>query len=515
MRAALEKLPLSVILMLVSSLLMLVPASHALVAGEYAVSRSFFYSGLELSFLAGFLAIARSGRTAGDDPRRTLLALSASFVALPLALALPFHEAVGNTTWINAYVEMVSSLTTTGASMFEDPARLPASVHLWRALVGWFGGLIMWVAAVAVLAPLAMGGFEVRADAGEDARAGITAGNAIGSGRAQDIRSASLSQRLAAFSMKLAPLYAGLTLVLWVGLIVAGDTPFVAANHAMSTLATSGISPVGGLSGGSAGTAGEVMIAVFLVFAVSRLAFDRQGQRGTLHRLLADPEMRLGAAIVVGVTAVLFLRHWIGAYGVAAEANLLAGLRALWGMAFTVLSFLTTTGFESAAWAGARDWSALDTQGLVLMALALIGGGVATTAGGAKLLRVYAMYKHSSRELQKLLLPSSIAGAGREARHIRSRGAFRAWIFFMLTALAVALYMLAFALTGLDFPTALVLTTAALTTTGPLAAWVTPDPVIYETLANGPKLILASAMIVGRLEILAIVVLVSPEIWRR
>ncbi len=508
MRRALEKLPLSVILMVASAGLMLVPAGHALAIGDHAVARSFFYSGLELGALAGFVTIAISGRAPSDDPRRHLLALAAAFVALPLALALPFHEAVGNTSWLNSYVEMVSSLTTTGATLFEDPARLPASVHLWRATVGWFGGLIMWVAAVAVLAPLALGGFEVRAGDDDPGRAGRGRG-------AADIRLARFSERLATYSIRLAPLYTGLTLILWIGLIMAGDTPFVAINHAMSTLSTSGISPVGGLSGGTAGYAGEAMIAIFLVFAISRLAFAREGRAGQVGTLLADPEMRLGLGIAGGVTVVLFLRHWIGAYGVAAEADLLAGARALWGTGFTVLSFLTTTGFDSQSWAGARDWSALDTQGLVLMALALIGGGVATTAGGAKLLRVYALYKHATRELQKAILPASVAGAGRAARHIRSQGAFRAWIFFMLTALALAGFVLAFALSGLDFRTSLVLTTAALTTTGPLAHWATPDPILYETLATAPKLILAAAMIVGRLEILAIVALISPEIWRR
>ncbi len=515
MLAALRTLPLMVSLMLVSALLMLVPASHAAAIGQWAVARAFFYSGLELGIVAGLITIALAGRPASDDPRRHLLGLAGAFVLLPLALALPFYEAASNVSWLDAWLEMVSALTTTGASFFEDPARLPPSVHLWRALVGWLGGFIIWVAAVAILAPLALGGFELRADQGAEGGGGFFAGDAAVAGQGQGMRSASLGERLAAYALKLAPLYGGLTLLLWVGLFLAGDSPLVAASHAMSTLSTSAISPVGGLAGSGAGFAGEVMVALFLVFAISRLAFAREGRGAEPRGFLGDPEMRLGLALVGAVSLALFVRHWTGGYGGQADSRFLDGARALWGMGFTVLSFLTTTGFESEAWLGARDWSALEDQGLVLMALTLIGGGVATTAGGAKLLRVYAMYKHSTRELQKLLLPDSVAGAGRQARHIRSRGAFRAWIFFMLTALALALFMLAFALSGLDFRAALVLSTAGLTTTGPLASWAYGEPLIYESLGTVPRLILAVAMIVGRLEILAIVALISPDIWRR
>ena len=95
---------------------------------------------------------------------------------------------------------------------------------------------------------------------------------------------------------------------------------------------------------------------------------------------------------------------------------------------------------------------------------------MATTAGGAKLLRVYALYKHGLRELERLVHPHSVGGSGGEARHLRRRGAYMAWLFFMLMALSLALVMAAFALTGSAFEEALVLAVAGLTTTGPLAA---------------------------------------------
>ncbi len=518
MLAALARLPLLVAMMAVSAALMLIPAAHAAVVQDFHVARVFFYSALVFGFLTLFLAIATAGRPEVEDPRRHLLSLLGLFSGLPLMLAVPFHQAVLDTSFLNAYVEMVSGLTTTGATLFETPGRLAPSVHLWRGIVGWLGGLIMWVAAVAILAPMALGGFEVQAAPGEEG-GGLLGGNApaaAASGAAlRAMEAAHTSARLGLYTRRLAPLYAGLTLLLWIGLFLAGDSPLVALIHAMSTMSTSGISPVGGLGEGGAGLAGEAMVAVFLVFAISRLAFSRDGRRVERGRFFADPEVRLGLAIVGLVTAVLFLRHWIGAYEVDEEANLAAGIGALWGTAFTVLSFLTTAGFVSAEWVSAQGWSGLESQGLVLLGLALIGGGVATTAGGAKLLRVYALYQHSLRELERLVLPSAVGGAGRLARHIRSRGAFRAWIFFMLTALSVAGFMIAFSLAGEGFETSMILTLAGLTTTGPLAQWAAAEPISYALLGAGPKLILSAAMIAGRLETLAIVALLNPELWRR
>ncbi|MCP5038363.1 MAG: TrkH family potassium uptake protein [Rhodobacteraceae bacterium] len=514
-----SKLPVVVMIMGVFAAFMLIPATHALTAKEYYVARVFFYSGLVFGFLTLFVAITTAGRARDGFARIHLLALLAVFTLLPLMLAVPVHQAVGNTSFLNAYVEMVSSLTTTGATLYDDPSRLPRSVHLWRALVGWLGGLIIWVGAIAILAPMALGGFEVRGLGGgmssglAPRKGALSAG--VSAGHSQITQVADISDRIRTYSVQLAPLYTGLTAVLWIGLILAGETPFIAFCHALSTLSTSGISPVGGLSGGDAGRSGELLVAIFLLFAISRAAFSREGRLGRSKTFVKDPEVRLAVTLVSFVTVVLILRHWIGAYDVEEELNLSTGLDALWGTAFTVLGFLTTAGFESDAWAAARSWSGLQSPGLVLMGLALIGGGVATTAGGAKLLRVYALYKHSLREMEKLVHPSSVGGAGGEARHIRSRGAYLAWVFFMLMTMSVAAFMTLFSLTGEGFETSMILTISALTTTGPLASFAAAEPVSYGDLTSSAKLILSAAMVMGRLETLAIVALLGRDIWRR
>src|SRR6056297_3198639 len=506
MTARLLRFPLFLILTGIAALLMLLPALDAVMRGNLQVAGAFFYAALLGLAAAVTIGLAISGRVARREPTdaQHLGSLLLAYLLLPLYLALPFHEGVQTTSFLNAYVEMVSSLTTTRTTMFDAPGRIADSLHLWRGLVGWAGGLLIWISASAVLAPMSLGGFEVtvRAEPGQD--------DAM-LGRFQR---AQPSRRVAQATRLLTPVYLGLTLVLWILLMAGGERAFVALIHAMSTMATSGISPVGGLQHGASGLGGEVAIFVFLVFALSRLTFSSDTVPTARPGLRNDPELRLGLALVLTVPLVLFARHWIGSIEVAEAMRPSEALRALWGTVFTVLSFLSTTGFESADWQASRAWSGLGAPGLILMGLAMIGGGVATTAGGVRLLRVYALYLHAHREFERLVHPSSVGRASGTGRRIRRQGAYIAWIFFMLFALTLTAVTALMAAAGLDFEAALILALAGLSTTGPLITSATEDPVRLIELGAFGKLLFSGAMVLGRVETLALVALINPAAWR-
>ncbi|MGJ8583235.1 MAG: TrkH family potassium uptake protein [Marinosulfonomonas sp.] len=498
-------LPFIIILMGVGAIAMFVPAFHAAALHEHHVARSFFFSGLLFLTITAFIGIAVSNNTPSNQNRSHLLAILAVLAVLPLMLAFPFYIAVGNTSFLNSYVEMVSSITTTGATLFDDPNRLPQSVHLWRALVAWLGGFFILVSAIAIMAPMSLGGFEV-----------------LSSGEARFRAKAAIdvvwisdgSERLKRYTSQLFPIYASLTAVLWLFLLVLGDSPLVALCHAMSTLSTSGISPVGGLHGGGSGWGGEIVIFLFMIFAFSRQTFSPDQVGGDYWRILRDPEFKMGVFLVLFVTVLLFLRHWIGALEVNELGNARAAIEAFWGALFSVMSFLTTTGFESVDWNKARDWSGLASPGIVLLGMCLIGGGVATTAGGVKLLRVYALYKHGAREMERIIHPTSVGGAGSAARRLRRQGAYAAWVFFMLYTISITVGVLAFSLTGQSFESSMVFSIAALSTTGPVADNALGHINSYGTLNEAAKYILAVGMVLGRLETLAIIALFNPNFWR-
>ena len=151
----------------------------------------------------------------------------------------------------------------------------------------------------------------------------------------------------------------------------------------------------------------------------------------------------------------------------------------------------------------------------VLLGLALIGGGVATTAGGVKLLRVYVLYLAGLRELQLLAYPSSVAGRSQHNPRIRRSGIFITWLTFMLFALTLALLTVVLAAMGIGFDQAVVLAVATLSTTGPLIEVAGETPLRLIELGPAAKAVLCAAMVLGRLEMLAIIALFAPSLWRQ
>lgn len=503
----LHALPLLVLLMGLSALAMVLPAIFAAATEDFFSMRAFLQGGGLVLTFAVMLGVVTSNYEPRQQGLSHLFALFATFVFLPVVLAVPVKLAEPDTRFFNAYFEMVSSVTTTGATLFPDVSRLAPAVHLWRALVAWFGGLYMLIMAVAILAPMNLGGFDVLSSA-----VGAGRRNAVG----DEFWATDGGRRIVKYTVELLPLYIGLTAFLWLLIVIQGQAPMHALVHAMSILSTSGITASGqGLTGEGGGLAVELTVFLFLFLALSRQPFVTDRSSRQFSQVISDPELRMGLMVVAMLSLLLFLRHWIGAFGVNSEENFWAAIRGLWGSVFTILSFLTTTGFESIAWEDARDWSGLGTPGIILMGLSLIGGGVATTAGGVKLLRVYALYAHGRRELDKLVHPSSVAGMGAVARRLRREGAFLAWVFFMLFALSLCLVVLAFSLAGLSMETAIALAIAALSTTGPVAPVAVSTPFSYDLLSDAAKMIFAAAMVLGRLETLVIIALFNPEFWRR
>ncbi|MFT3973492.1 MAG: potassium transporter TrkG [Amaricoccus sp.] len=494
-----RQFPALVVLVLVAAAAMLAPALHAARLRDWDVARAFLDHAVLFALVAALVGLAATGRPPPRVPARALLlAILLAYLILPALLAAPFAASVPGLGFGRAYFEMLSCLTTTGATLFDRPASLAEPLHLWRAIVGWLGGGMVLVLAWGILEPLNLGGFEI---AEESARRERQRSGTIDEARARIVRVFRL----------VAPLYVGLTGLLALILIVAGDRPFVAVCHAMSTLSTSGISPVGGLAGGRSGMPGELAIAIFLLPAVSHRVLGALAGRPLPGR--SDPEVQLMLISVLAVTLVLFLRAFVGAAAIERSDDLATAGRAIWGGLFTVLSFLTTTGFESHDWRTLQLWSDLPSPGPLLLAVAVIGGGVATTAGGVKLLRVYALYRLGLREMDRLIHPSGVGRRGRGDKLISRRGARIAFIFLMLFLIALSLTMMALAATGMSFNQSLAIAVAALTTCGQ-AIHVLDGGASYAALPAPALGVLSLAMIVGRMETLVVVALVSLLRWR-
>ena len=496
----LRQFPAIVIVLMVVSCAMMLPALHAVSGGNWDIARSFLYHGIFFNMVAVVLGIATMNSRPRMPARYHLLSLLGIYVLLPIVLAAPLASLITQMPFRDLYFEMLSCLTTTGATIFDRPSLLPDTIHLWRAMVGWFGGLIVLVTAFAILAPLNLGGFEISQNS-QSLRGGFS-GTSI-----EDA-----SRRIIANSRLIAPIYAVVTGILALALILLGDRPLVAICHAMSTLSTSGISPLRTLDAAGSGRAGEVAIALFLLFAISHRGLNQRILRFQMPRF-TNPQVQLMLISVLSVTLILFLRSFIGAVEIERQAHFDSALRALWGSIFTVLSFLTTTGFESHDWRTMQIWSGLPDPGAILLGVAVMGGGIATTAGGVKLLRLYALYRHGLREMDKLVHPSSLGRQGEGDQLISERGPQIAFVFLMLFLTALALMMTLLSATGLGFDESLALAVASLTTTGP-AIRVLGGAFTYNDLDAVAQILFGIGMVVGRMEALVIIALFNPAFWR-
>lgn len=492
---------------------MLVPAAHAAVETDWATARAFLYGAIFTAFAAAILAVALATGRAAGRARGELVQLVAVWALVPLFAAAPLWLRTPFIGFGGAWFEMVSAFTTTGGTVYEEPEKLPAAVHLWRGMVAWFGGLVTLAAAYAILAPRNLGGFEIAPAGGR----GRLPGDYAPAPRAplREEALAPLDERLARALRTVLPVYLTLTVVLGFLLAALGQGHLGAAVHAMGVLSTSGVSPHAAGLAAEPSLAAELAVALFLVLAASRLTFAEGRRVAELERWHHDPELRLMALLVSLATLALFLRHWFGALEVARGGQAAEALPALWGAFFTSLSFLTTTGFESAAWESARDWSGLGNPGLVLLGLCAIGGGAATTAGGLKLVRAYALLDHGYRELERLAQPYSVVATGRRLSGILREGAFLAWAAVMLYSMAIFAVVIALTVAGMSFEDGLVAGIAAISNTGPAFDMVAPGDIDFGRLGETQRGILAAAMILGRLETLAVISLFGSETWPR
>lgn len=287
----------------------------------------------------------------------------------------------------------------------------------------------------------------------------------------------------------------------------------------MGVLSTSGISPLDGGFAALDDRWAELFAVLFMIAAASRLPYMRplRGAR-LVKEARMDPELRLLLLSVALASGWLFARHWLGALTLSMEGEGMSdaftgGFIALWGAVATTISFITTTGYASADWAAARGWSGLENPALMLLGLAALGGGVASTAGGIKLFRAYALFQHSEAEIARLVHPHMVDTSRSPGGRLTRAGVLNAWIFVMLFFAALGVAMLALTLTDMRFDAALTAAIASLSNTGPAFTLVSADPAAYAKLSSEARMILCVAMVLGRIEVLALVALLNPSYW--
>lgn len=497
------RFPFFVYIWLIYSFAMVLPGIVAWQLRLYAIMQTFFTYAIFLTLVGFFLGFLLYDRKIRGDFRDHLGSLLLTYLILPFFLAMPLFEVAPHLGYGRAVFEMLSSLTTTGMTVFDSGLRVPVPIYFYSVLVAWIGGFLILLIAFAIMEPMDLGGFELRPQLQSDEKLRRT-GGAVGN-----------SERLRYQFRLLAPAYVGATAFLTLLLQSDGERLYYAISHAMSTMSTSGLSPAGSYSFSGTGRLGELFIALFLFFALSHRFILAISQNRLLRQINYDPELRLAAFLLIGMTVLLFTHHWFGAYRGQIHGDLGEAGAALWGSFFTALSFLTTTGFISEDWIYVSDWSGLQTPGTIFLGFAVIGGGVATTAGGVKLLRVFALLRLTKRELERVADPHSIGAAGRSGRELRKKGAVSAWLFLMLFILGISCSMLFLSISGMHFFEALVVAVASATNCGPVISLFPEFHIDPGSFSDAILFFAGLTMIFGRMEVLVLITLFNPNFWLR
>ncbi len=510
---SLWRFPICPLACLFYGLAMFVPMLYALATGDERTARAFFL-GAAITVLAfGLTGIPFYGRTGISGPRSALLSLILFWVFAPMLGAVPFFVLAPHLGFVGAYFEMVSFTTTTTASQLETLGNVPPAFLLWRALACWIGGFVTLTAGFAILEPLNLGGFEIERARDPSRRNDATVGRALNRLIRADQAELGVERTVRAVRF-IAPIYVATTGLLTMLFLFTGTKPSAALAHSMGLVST------GAVTIDDAGFAGQgSAIAELVAFAALLLVATRAGampsREASFHSKARREEMTLLAVSLITVTSVLYLRHWIAAIELDQDSAPGTNIKAIWGALFMSLSFLTTTGYESSAWEAAREWTGLSNPGLILLGLAAMGGGAATTAGGIKLLRIAVLFRHTGREIDRLAHPHSVSREGAGDVSARRQGVLLAWVFLMLFILSLTVTAMALALTGLTFDQSILAAVAALANIGAALEFGGGEPVSYATMSDGAKLTLCAAMVVGRVETLALVTLLNPAYWRR
>ena len=382
---------------------------------------------------------------------------------------------------INAFFEAMSGLTSTGATVLRDFSQYGRSIFFWRALTTWVGGMGMIALFVAILPRLAIGGRELffAEMSGPD-----------------DEKVAPQIRRTASILWQL---YAMLTLLMIIALLLTGYSLYDAVCNTFATIAAGGFSPHPESISGYENPAGEWVIIVFMFLAGANFALQyRAVIHGEFRLAFKDEEMRAYAGVVA--VATLFVAWNIrGAVMPGEEVR-----HAL----FQVLSIITTSGFASTDFNG---WN--DQAKMVLLGLMFVGGCAGSAGGGPKVVRHVLLAKFTLQELRRTLHPRAVLPVKLNGRVVAPsiiQGVIVFFLFYMLTfAVCTAIVILM----GADMVTGISATAATLSNVGPGFGAVGPMS-NFADLHPVSRLVLSLAMWIGRLEVITVLVILRPEAWR-
>ena len=423
------------------------------------------------------------------QPRHGVMLVSLVWALLPLFASIPLMlacDAVGRPlSFTHAYFEAVSGLTTTGSTVLSGLDSLPVSVNVWRTFLQWIGGMGILILAVAVLPLLGVGGSQLfKAEA------------------AGPVKDTKLTPRMTETAKGLWGVYVVFSLVCALAFWLGGMTPPDAIMHMFATVSLGGLSPHDASFAYFESPLLETIALVFMLCASCNFAlYFIALRKGNWRGFWRDPEMRATITALLGGGLLVALLLWAkGVYD---------PLQALRHGMFNVVSVATTTGFATTDYLG---WPVFAPVFMLLLSGVATSAG--STGGGIKMVRMLILLKQARREMTRIVHPRAVQPVRLGDRVVDNRMIFSVLAFMLVYGATVITLSMVLLLTDLDMVTAFSAVLASVHCMGPGLGMLGPAS-NFAVLTDFQLWVCTLAMLLGRLEILSFMALLTPAFWRR
>jgi trk system potassium uptake protein TrkH len=476
--------------------------------GERAESLAFAAS-VGICAIIG-LTLRSAGRNAPDTmyQRESLALVGFSWILAACLGALPFMLSGTLPNPIDAFFESMSGFTTTGSTVLEDIEAAPRSILFWRSFTQWLGGIGIIILFIAVLPKLGAGGKQ------------------LFSLETPGPESKTFRPQIRGTAKFLLRLYLGLSLVMFILLLLEGMRPFEALCHTLSTVSTGGFSTRQGSVGAYNSPVIELTVIAYMVIAATNFGLFFAAIQGHGKTLWRDAEIRvfLGILVVATLLMTLNLMGLHGNPGLTSEGAFESGFEGVryehieeknyeFGEAFRksvfqAVSIMTTTGFVTDDF---DVWPHFSRS--LLLLLMFVGGCAGSTAGGFKVVRIIMLLKMAYWRLEQSFRPKTVRVLRVGDEVVNEDVQRRLSGFFVLYLLWFLVGTLLMSALGLPFETSTAAVIATMNNIGPGLGLVGAN-MDFHLLPPVAKLFLSFCMALGRLEIFTICVLFMPSFWK-
>lgn len=471
------------VLLSLLAVFMLIPLGVEFLIYETGHWKSFATS----SFLCGFTGalLATSNQPSEQielSVREAFLLTTLLWVMSCFVAAFPFYFSEYRIDFINALFESTSALTTTGATILTGLDNMPKAILLWRALLQWIGGIGIIVTAMIIFPALRIGGMQLFRSEFSD-------------------KSEKILPRVSQIASSIVGIYVVLTLACASALHLAGMGVFDSICHAMSTLSTGGLSTKDASIAAFDSRMIEYVIAFFMILGGGPLVLYIHMWQKNMMFFFKDPQFRTYLLFMFFMAMIICIWCIFNLYTPLSQ-TISHGI-------FTVVSVVTTTGFVVSDYTIWGQFAAT-----IFLGLSLVGGCTGSTSGGVKIFRFQVIFRSILTHLKQLRRQYGVYIPLYQGHKLEAPLISSVYIFVFLYVMTIVFLAILISLFEVDFLTAFSGSVAAVGNIGAGLGKIIGPSGSFGPLDMAPKLLFMFGMILGRLELLTVIVLFLPSFWR-